>query len=576
VRFTFALVFVVLFVPCVAAQSATTSAVALPPQVERALRYVPDDTHLAVVVPSVDALVVGLSAFGKATGLPDVAEVTARGLLDKVLDQGAAALDTTGPLLLALTAGHDEPLLIAALKSDESWKAATQPTVLRDDVLLYEFGPDRYVAASVGGVAIFAREKAELRRALDATGAFGPRLVREAGALLSQRQVVFYADVTAWQDTIDTRLDLVAQATSVGMVAAGPEGEASLQVWNWMLERLKRMLVDGQVYVGSGRVNAQGVFVDSRATFKPDSSVERYLKELRRPKHDLLRGLPAGEGPIVMAFEWEEAPGAEGFNAALAKALMNMESIRQKVGAEKLEAVLQQSVEMNRKVPGASAVFGFSPEGQGLLYWGLYLTQEGGPVQREMRRLCELTPELMSAWGAFPAAMTPSAPEEVAGVAADVYQFNFEAQDSPRQPMVEMLYGKNPALYMAPHPEGVAYAFGPREEARARLARLLNREAAPLSKDPRVVDLFKVLTADPQMCILADIPGILRSAAGLLEQVGLRLPTLELGAAQTPLAGFTFYLEPAAPRVELFVPAEPIKALVDIVKELEGKTDEPY
>lgn len=578
-RAALALIFLVLWWPAAgpaAGQPPATQAALLPVQVERALKHVPDDAALVAIVPSVDALAAGLSAFGKAAGIPDLGEVTARGLLDKALDKSAAALDPAGPLVLVLSAGHEEPILIAALESEESWKAATQPSVLRDDVRVYEFGTDRFVAASIGPVAIFAREKGELRRALDSTGQFVARFSTDAGPWLGQRHVVVYADVPAWKNEIEASFGLVAQRMSVGMVAAGPDAEASRQVGNWMLERLKRMVLEARTYVGSVRVDARGVFADSRALFPPDSGVGRYLQQVHRPKRDLLRGLPAGDGPVVVALEWEEEPGAESFSEAMVKALVNMEPLRQRIGAEKLEALARQSMELNRTVPGTSMVFGFSPAGKGLLYWGLYLTREGEAVQRDMRRICELTPELMGAWGAFPAAMTPSTPEHVAGVAVDIYQFNFEVESSPRQPVVEALYGKSPTLYMAPHPQGVAYAFGPDADAREKLTRLLKPDAAPLSRDPHVTNLFKILTPDPQMCILVDVPALLTSVAGLLEQFGVPLPPLELGDAQAPWAGLAFYLEPAAPRVEFFVPAEPIQAAVKALKELEGPTDEAY
>jgi hypothetical protein len=578
VRLATALVFLVLSWPRAAYGQApeTPPAAALPPQVERVLKHVPDDARLVVVVPSVEALSSGLSAFGTATGIPDLADVTARRLLEEALDKSATALDTAGALVLALAPGQDEPILIAGLRNEESWKAATQPSTLRDGVLVYEFGPDRFIAASTGGVALFAREKEELRGGLDATGQFVARFSGAVGPWLAQRQAVVYVDVTAWREEIDTGLGLAAQRIPGGMAVAGQDVEAGMQMWNWILERLKRLVREARTYVGSVRVDARGVLLDGRVTFQPDSSVSHYLAQVRRPQRDLLRGLPAGAGPVVMSYEWEEEPGAEGLSSTMARALLNMDALKERFGAEQLEAVVRQSIELNRTVPGTSAVFGFGPTGKGVLYWGLYLTREGDAVRRDVRKICELTPELLGAWGAFPAAMTPGAAEDVAGVATDVYQFKVETNDSPRQPMVEALYGRDPALLMAPHPEGVAYAFGPREDARQKLAELLKTDAAPLSKDPHVTDLFKVLTPGPQLCVLADIPRLLTSVTGVLEQFGVPVPPLELGDADMPWAGFTFYLDPEAPRAEFFVPAVPIKGLVKAVHELEGKRDEAY
>jgi hypothetical protein len=576
-RLASALFFLVVSWPRAAcAEPPATQPAALPPQAERVLKYVPDDARLVVVVPSVDALATGLSAFGTAAGIPELADLTARRVLEKSLDKSATALDTGGPLVLALSAGQDEPILIASLASEESWKAATQPSALGNDVLVYEFGPDRLIAASTGGVALFARERGDLRRGLDATGQFAPRFAAAVGPWLAERQAVVYVDVTAWREELDTGISLAAQRIPGGMTMAGPDAEAGLQMFNWMLEGVKRLVLETRTFVASTRVDARGVLLDSRATFVPDSGVARYLAQVRRPQRDLLRGLPAGAGPVVMSYEWEEEPGAEGFSSTMTRALLGMESLKEKLGAEQLEAVVKQSIDLNRKVPGTSAVFGFGPAGKGVLYWGLYLTREGDAVRRDVRKICELTPELLGAWGAFPAAMTPRAPEEVGGVTADVYELKIEADASPRQPVVEALYGKEPMLLMAPHPEGVAYAFGPSEDARQKLAGLLKPDSAPLSQDPHVTDLFKVLTPNPQLCVLADIPGLLTSVTGILEQFGLPIPSLEVSGGDTPWAGFTFYLDPATPRIEFFMPAAPIKTISKAVRELEGKPDEAY
>ena len=559
-----------------AAQPTSTQSSTLPAQVAAVLKYVPDDTSLVAVVPNLDGLAGGVAAFGKAIGVPDVADVNARELLSDLLGKGAQALNTSGAFVVALSATHEEPLILALLTSDESWKSTTQPTTLRDNVLLYEFGADRYVVAATGGVAIFAREKSELPRALDASGRFAERFAKEAGRLVGQRQVVCYVDVSAWNDQIEAQMAKLVQGMYMGMAAAGPQAEIGIQLWSWMLERFKKTVLETQTLVVTLRVDGQGVFLDSRVSFQPDSTLSRFLKQVVRPKRDLLRGLPAGETPVVIAFDWENAPGTETFNEALAKALLGMESLKEKIGADKLAVVIQKSVEMNRKVPGSSVAFAFSPAGQGLLYWGLYLTPEPGPVQGHMRAICELTPELMSAWGTLPTALRAQQPERFDRVAADVYQFDLGAESRPRQPMLEILYGNNPTFYMAPHPDGVAYAFGPQADAHDKLAQLLDPNAPRLDRDPRVAALFKTLAPEPQFCVLVDIPALAQSMAGMIEQFGVPFPPLELGAQKTPLAGLTFYLEPEDMRGELFVPAEPIQALIKVVEGLEGKPKEAY
>jgi hypothetical protein len=558
------------------AQPPATQPAQIPPQVERVLKYVPDDADLVVVVPSLDGLVQGLAGFGKAIGLPELADLSVQDLLEKPLGRSAAGLDTSGALVLALSATQDEPLLIASLASDASWKAATQPVTLRDDVLLYDFGPDRHLAAVAGRVAIFAREKSELRRAVDSTGKFAGRLPKAVGDLLGQRSIVVYAEVSAWAQRVEASTAWLIQGMQVGMTAAGPEAEAAMRMWSFMLDQFKKVLSEARTLVVTARVDAQGAWVDCRVTFRSDGSVAGYLGQVHKPGRDLLRGLPAGDSPLVLGYEWEGPADSEGLDAALSRLFLNMESLKEKVGAEKLQAIIKTDAEIKRRMSGASTVCSFAENGSGLSYRGLYLTREGAEVQRGMGSVFELTPELMSAWGTFRGAVVRRDPEQVSGVQADVYQLNFEAGDSPLQHTVLAVYGSNPTLYLAPHPEGVAYAFGPPETARQKLAELLDAEASPLGRVARVRDTLDRFSADPQICMLADAPALLKGCTAMLEQMGIPFPTVELPDEPTPLAGFTFYLQPEALRAELFVPAEPIKMIVKLVQQAQGPAKEAY
>ncbi|HPM22378.1 MAG TPA: hypothetical protein PLP66_00630 [Phycisphaerae bacterium] len=557
-------------------QAPTSQSAALPAGVERVLKYVPDDTHLLIIVPSMDGLATGVAAFGKAIVLPELAEVNAREMLTEMLGANAAALDTHGALVLALSAAHDEPLLLATLARDEGWKGTTQPTRLDDETLVCEFGPERFLAASTNGVAILAREKSELRRALEARGKGGERCAAALAPCLAQRQVALYVDIPAWKSVIDAQMTLVSQGMYMGMAAAGPDAELGMQVWNWMLEQVKNIVAESRTFVATVRIDAQGVFADGRATFDADGQVVRYLQGVQRPRRDLLRGLPTTTAPVLMAFEWEEAPGAVGPQEAMSRAILRMDAVKEKIDGEKLATVMKQTIEMNRRVPGSSAVFSFSPEERGLLYWGLYLTREGPAVQREMRSIWELTPELVNAWGTFPGALARGEPERIGGVDADVYKFDFDTDAALRQPMLQALYGRDPTLYMAPHPEGLAYAFGPQTEARARLADILDTERPPLRTAARVTSLFKHFSADPQCCLVVDLPAVFRSVSGMLAQFGLPVPAVELKDEQPPLAGATLYLEPESIRTELFAPAEPIKDLVKAIGSLDGGKSEAY
>lgn len=562
-----------LAVPAMAQDAAPTTAPA--PSFAAVLRCVPDDAHLVLVVPTLDGLVAGVAAFGQAIGSADMSEVKAADLLGPWLGPAVAGLDPQGPVVLVLSADCDEPLLLARAGPGESWTATTQP-VVHEGVTLYDFGPDHCVATTRGDVVVFARERGELRRTLDASGRRAARLANELRPLWEQGQAALWIDMPGWRSRIDVQTTALWRGMQVGMAAAGPSGEIGLPIWNWMLGQFKRTLADAATATVGLRIGGDGLHVDARLTFQADTAAARYLAQVRRPERNLLRGLAAGPAPLVLAYEWEDSVPGSGLSEALARVIADMGSIKQKVGPEKLQAVMQMSAEVNRKIPGSSAVFSLCPDGPGLLYWGLYLTSEGPAVQAEVRHICELTPELVSAWGTFPAAMKRGPVETIAGVQTDVYEFTFGDETPALQPLMPALYGHNPTLYMAPHREGVAYAFGPREHARARLAGLLAPDAAPLARDPRVEAVRRVLAPSPQGCLLLDLPALAATATTMLAQLGAPVPRFEPPATDAALIGLSWYLEPQAVRAQLFVPAAPLKALVRYAERIDKSESEDY
>lgn len=567
-RHLIALIALAVGLPLTAAgQSPTTQPVKIPPELERVLKYVPDDTHLVVVVPSLDQLMSGLTQFSKAIGVDDP-EID---ILEEPLGEAAAAVNTAGPLVLAVSAEREDPLLIVSLTSTESWKATTQPTTLPDDVLVFELGDERYAAVSEHQVAIVARERAELQRALRSTGERGRRFLSQNREWLGRRQVVVQIDVPAWRAVLEQHLDMIELSTSVGMA----DVEASLQIWEWLFKQIKEAIFEVETYAASLRFDADGASFEQRAVVKPDGHIGRYLKAVRKPKRDLLRGLPSG-GAMAFASEWEEPAGKHGFYEALVKVMMQMESVKEKLGAENVEAVTKTCTEMYRQLSGSSGVLTTAPGGRGMVFGGLYLTKEGPAVQRSMRTILELYPDMMSAWGPLPSATVRCEREKISGVDTDVYHFSFETEDVQLQPVLEAFYGQDSAMYMAPHPEGVFFALGPQEHARKAVSQALAGQTAPLSKDKRVAALMESLSPDPQICLLVDIPQVFELGVAMMQEVGAPIPALVVGGKGLPLAGCTFYLEAQAVRAEVFVPTEPIKALVEAFEGLAGGEDDAY
>jgi len=560
------------------AQTSDARAASPSPHVASILRYVPDDAHLVVLVPSLDGLVQGIAGFGKAIGVEDMADVDLHDILEEALGEAVDGLAGAGAFALVMSADYEEPLLIASLAKSDVWARDTKPSSLRDNVQLFEFGESRYVAAMIGDVAVFAREKDDLPRALDAKGTFRKRFMAAAGSSLSDRQVVLYVDVAAWKEFIEAQMNVAAQAMSMGMAAAGENAEAAVQVWNWVLTRFRSMLSQGEAFVVGLRVDGRGVFVNAEATFKPGGSVARYLAGARKPKSDMFRGLTVPSGPVVLAFEWESPPGAEDWNMELVRMMFDLPGVREKIDAKQIDLMLEKSAAVNRRVHGVSAAMTIGEaDGSGLSYWGLYLTEQGADVQRDLGAMWDACPDFLSAWGAMPAEMKRGEVETVGGVESETFVLDFGGADAPMDPVLLELYGENPTVYMAPHAEGLAYALGTKAIARERMRQMLAGKAAPLSQDKRVSAIMKVFSPNPQACVLVDLPKLAAGVLSFARKLGLPMPELSFGKQETSLTGATLYLDARAIRGEVYVPAEPLKVLIREMERMKaGPEDESF
>jgi hypothetical protein len=542
------------------AQSTASQPTTLPAELSRVLQYVPDDTHLLVVVPSLERLVDGLTGFGKALGVEDLTKLTTADILEEPLGRHAGTLAARGPFVLALSAQQSEPLLLGLAGDVETLAATSKPTELADGVTQFELGERGFLAITREKVAVITRERTQFQRAFRSTGQQARRVSALPGSWLNQHHCLLLVDVPPWQEWLQQQLDTISQTAYMGMAAAGPEAETGLQFWKWFFEQFGKLVKETRSYAATLRVDERGVLFQDRVTVQPDGSVARYLKDVRPVQRDLLRGLPTG-GALVFGAEWELPANTETLEELMLKAILRTDLLKDRVGDEKFEAAMARSAALHRKMPGYNGSFNVGGKGQGMQFAGVYLTAEGAAVMKDMREMFEICPDIMNAWGNLPSTTVKCDTEQVSGAEAQVYRFVFD-RNSPAQPMLQAVYGEDATLYMAPHPEGVAYALGAREAAREMLARSLAKDAPQFSRDPRVLSLFETLTPHPQFCLLIDLPPLCKAIGTMVQELGVPFPPLDIGDQPGPLAGLALYLEPSAVRSEIFVPSAPLKRLI--------------
>ena len=546
------------------AQSRPASSEPLPDDLTRLINYVPDDSHLVLVIPSLVRLIEGVSRFGQAAGIDPLAELTAERILRKPLGNHNGAVDINGPFALAISAQHPELLLIGLVTSIDAWQGAAKPAHLPNDALLFELGNRGYLATSADGVALIARERSTLERALRSSGTFRTQFAQHAAARLTGRQALLWADVAAWRTAIKRQLQVIAQSAQLGLAAAGPDAEASQRIWTWLFAQLDRLADEAESYSVAAQIGADGVLLQDCTTFRAGSRIRDYLAALRTPPRDLLRGLPADPAALVFAAEWEVPAELETIDEKLVRVMLGPEKQRETAAGARCETALRESVAAHRTMTGYNGLIAWSEAEREFLYGGVYFSQSGDTLRKHVRGIYEACPELMSSWGVLSASGPVYTTENIAGAEADVYRFTVAGTDGRADPLMQALYGEQSVLCMAAHPDGVAYALSSQTGAHTALTRLLAQDGPRLSTDARVGPLFKVLSPHPQGCVVIDVPRTLNLFGSMLRSVGLSCPSLSVEHfGNMPLAGATFYLEPQRIRSELYVPSAPVRALIE-------------
>lgn len=559
------------------AAAAQTARPSPPATVEQALAYLPDDAHLVVVIPSVEALASGLAEFGRAIGVEDLAQVCATDLLARVLDKEIGQLDSAGPLVVALSARDEEALVIASLPRLPAGEVGTgteEPLQTR----IVERGGEYFATVTAGNIAVFARERGRLQRVLRADREQrGPRLSPPAD-LLARNQIAVAVNVKAWDDVLRRELRSAARTAFLGMPSAGPDTEAAEAMLQWAVRRAESILGEAETCVAAVRVDPAGIRFEQRVTFKPDGGVTRYLRGVSRPPRDLWRGVVAEGVAIAFASEWELPPDQETINEAAIRAMMRLDRRRGQNCGEAREAALRRSLAAQRYMTGYSTVVSAAPQGTGMVVSGVYLTTDAQRLQNEIRAIYTACPELMEAWGTFRTTEMTHEQVTLAGTQADVYRFGLGSADLHMQPLLLALYGAESSLCMAPHPAGAAYVLGPATATRASMERLLDSSAPRLSDDPRVRDLMANLSPQPQACVFADAAQSYELARSLLRSAGfpMPMPTLPTGAFRAPLLGAALYLDADGIRGEARIPAEALKQLIRAFQRFDETGAPPY
>jgi hypothetical protein len=532
-------------------QSPTESAPAAKSNLGEMVKLVPDDVALVVVLRDFGELVDGLQEFGAVIGVDDLIEIDADELFDDLEVRELAGgwedrIRKDGPLVFALTEPDAEPLIICTV---------TEPASVPSNELV-----------QFRGQVMVSTPDAEIMRAVNSAGGkFAQRFDIQVRAALENHDVAVFVDVPAWSVQIEQMLSVGEMFSQMGAAAATPETQVNLTMVNWLFQGLRTGLDESESIVIAGRVNGDGVHLSELTHFDRSGKVARYLSKVGKPDTDPLRGLVAEPGMIVMASEWTLPGDAETLTEQLLEVLLAAGSEPADAPAE-WKTTTQRALKLYRVIAGYNGVMSFNTDPPGMTGSGLYFAADPRAVFDGFPALWRMSGPMMSAMAPGFSMDVSERTETVGSVEARVYRFAFDATDEEMQLALRRMYGDSTTVYVAPHPEGVAYAMGSAEVARRDLEKLLARKGGPLRSDQRIADALKMLSPKPQALVLLDVPRMIEWGTRIADVPVVEIPKLDPTKAPLPYVSFGLYLDESACRAELFVPARAVRVVVDLSK----------
>lgn len=536
---------------------------------ERVLKNAPDDAALVFALPSIDRFVEGVVAFGKAIGVDELADFDVDQFLEAFDDAGFPAefldqIDTAAAFALTLRPDSDGPLCVLVVTDPKVFDAAALETIQSS---LREAGQPTLVRLR-NGCLIIGDDESDVAAALEAKGELVERFGAATRGLLDEPRVLFYVNVPEWNEVIDEGLQFAESTIQMIMQMAGPQAEAGLEVWKVMFAATRQAARETRIVVAAGVIDADGLRVHDRATFTPDGVVGTYLKNLRKTKGNLLRGLPDDNTAIAFGCEWSLPKGTETLSEKMFRTMLDMSEIQDKLEPEELANALKLVASVYGRLTGYNIAMSVGRDSQGMLVSGMYFSSDPKAVMKDMGGLFECSSKCMGIIAADMAMDLQRTRETIGTVQVDVYQF--DSADAMTQQLMVGLYGESPRVFYAPHEGGVLHALGSADDARRRMGAALSGNVPELTANRHIVTAVKELSPDPQIACFADLPNLMELLMGAARASGAPIPNIKFPKTDSAYAAFGVYLKPDSLRAELFIPASAVKTAVKTVKMLSG------
>ena len=195
------------------------------PPIDAALRHVPRDTALVVVIPDLGGFVSGVNAFAKTSHTDEMVRVKPADVVGAPIDGHVEGLNLNGAYIVAMRPGQSGPLLIGTLSNPDAWKENAHAEELAGGMLKVQLHSQVWYANCIGNVGVIAKDQSTVRAALSADGRFAERLGADGRKMLSQNQVFVWADVAAWRDVLDGALSIGQGFVQLFSAMTDPEAQ---------------------------------------------------------------------------------------------------------------------------------------------------------------------------------------------------------------------------------------------------------------------------------------------------------------------------------------------------------------